>query len=154
MASFTTAIKIILNNEGGYVNNPSDKGGETNFGISKRSYPNLDIKNLTRKEAKEIYRVDYWNKIHGERLNNQDIAYQIFDFTVNAGYTRATKTTQKLLNIKVDGIFGEQTISNLNSCFYELFISNYRIERIKYYTNLARKTSQRQFLYSWIRRVI
>ena len=53
--NFKIAFKEIIGVEGGYVNNPNDKGGETKYGISKRAYPNLDIKNLTLKKAEEIY---------------------------------------------------------------------------------------------------
>ena len=55
---FNKCIKIILRNEGGYVNHPSDPGGETNMGIAKRFYPNLDIENLTEEEAIKIYYED------------------------------------------------------------------------------------------------
>ncbi len=57
---FNKAVRIILAHEGGYVNHPADPGGETNMGISKRSYPDLDIKNLTVAMAKEIYFRDFW----------------------------------------------------------------------------------------------
>lgn len=61
--SFESAIKIILAEEGGYVNDPDDPGGETKYGISARAYPGVDIKNLTLNQAIEIYRTDYWNRI-------------------------------------------------------------------------------------------
>lgn len=57
------AIARVLQEEDGYVYNPIDKGGETNYGISKRWYPNLDIKNLTVTQASKIYYQDYWLKI-------------------------------------------------------------------------------------------
>ncbi len=60
--NFEKAMTFIFKWEGGYVNDGNDPGGETNFGISKRAYPNLDIKNLTKDEAKQIYYRDYWEK--------------------------------------------------------------------------------------------
>ncbi len=58
---FMEAVTDLLDNwEGGYVNDPHDRGGETKFGISKRSYPHEDIPNLTRDEAIKIYYQDYW----------------------------------------------------------------------------------------------
>lgn len=60
MEQFAQAIEFTLSWEGGYVNDPGDAGGETNMGISKRSYPDLDIKNLTVEQAKAIYYADYW----------------------------------------------------------------------------------------------
>ena len=61
--NFLRAVKEVLKIEGGYVNNPNDRGGETKYGISKRAYPNVDIKNLTLDKAKQIYYNDYWYNI-------------------------------------------------------------------------------------------
>ncbi len=58
--SFDQALKFVLEREGGYVNDSSDPGGETKFGISKKAYPNLDIRNLTPELAGAIYKADYW----------------------------------------------------------------------------------------------
>ena len=59
-ADFDDAFDILLKFEGGYVDNPDDGGGPTKYGISQRSYPDIDIESLTKEEAKEIYRKDYW----------------------------------------------------------------------------------------------
>ena len=77
--------------EGGYVNDPRDPGGETNLGISKRSYPHLDIKALTREDAEEIYRRDYWMKSGANELP-WPLCLTHFDFAVNAGTWRANVT--------------------------------------------------------------
>ena len=83
--SFDSAVEFVLQREGGYVNNPKDRGGETNYGISKRSYPDLDIKNLTREQAKEIYRKDYWQAIDGDKIADPKAALVAFDAAVNHG---------------------------------------------------------------------
>lgn len=57
---FERTWPLIKRFEGGYVNHPNDPGGETKYGISKRSYPTRDIKNLTEEDAKAIYWRDYW----------------------------------------------------------------------------------------------
>ena len=62
LTTFDEIIQITLEHEGGYVHDPTDLGGETNFGIAKRFYPDVDIKNLTEDGAKEIYKRDYWDK--------------------------------------------------------------------------------------------
>ena len=62
LTRFDDIIKVVLKHEGWYVNDPVDPGGETNFGIAKRSHPDVDIKNLTEEGAKEIYYQDYWMK--------------------------------------------------------------------------------------------
>jgi hypothetical protein len=78
------SIKNVLRREGGYVNDPADRGGETKFGISKKSYPNLDIKNLTETEASNIYKRDYWDKINADQLP-ANIREMAFDAAVNQG---------------------------------------------------------------------
>ena len=62
--TFDAAFDRLIWHEGGYANDPDDPGGETNWGISKRAYPNLVIKALTREQAREIYQRDFWNRIH------------------------------------------------------------------------------------------
>ena len=60
LTTFDEIIEVTLHHEGGYVHDPKDLGGETNYGIAKRFYPDVDIKNLTEEGAKEIYKKDYW----------------------------------------------------------------------------------------------
>uniref|UniRef100_UPI0039E582BF glycosyl hydrolase 108 family protein n=1 Tax=Klebsiella pneumoniae TaxID=573 RepID=UPI0039E582BF len=62
---FDDLIGRVLGHEGGYVNDPRDPGGETQFGISKRAYPNVDIKGLTRETAISIYKRDFWDRVQG-----------------------------------------------------------------------------------------
>ena len=62
LKTFDEIIEVTLHHEGGYVHDPTDLGGETNYGIAKRFYPKVDIKNLTKDGAKEIYKKDYWDK--------------------------------------------------------------------------------------------
>jgi len=80
---------IIKNNEGGYVNDPNDPGGETKYGISKRAYPTLDIKNLTLDKAVQIYRRDYLSKL--PVILNPQLFYQVLDMAINAGPGTALK---------------------------------------------------------------
>ena len=84
-ADFKLAISKILKNEGGYISDPVDPGGETQFGISKRSYPNIDIKNLTKNQAINIYFKDYWLKNNLQDLFDQKLAAKILDMVVNIG---------------------------------------------------------------------
>ena len=80
MADFNIAIETVLANEGGICNVSGDPGGLTNFGISQRSYPNVDIRNLTRDAAAAIYRRDFW---HYDAVESQLMATKIFDMAVN-----------------------------------------------------------------------
>lgn len=83
MADFDQAVVLVLEHEGGYTPGLSgDPGGETNFGISKRAFPNLDIKNLTMGEAKEIYKEKYWSF---DDIQDQATANCLLDCAVNQG---------------------------------------------------------------------
>ncbi|OZI20494.1 hypothetical protein CAL26_23660 [Bordetella genomosp. 9] len=108
MVDFRTAIERVLGHEGGYVNDPRDPGGETKWGISKRSYPHLDIKNLSRDQAIEIYERDFWLKIHADELYD-GIAYQGLDYAINSGIRQAILGLQQALGVPADGVWGPVT---------------------------------------------
>jgi len=153
MADFNKAFEKVLKFEGGYVNDKSDSGGETKYGISKKAFPNVDIKNLTLNEAKEIYKKVYWDKIKGDEIKSQKIAELIFDTAVNMGTSFAIKTAQKVLNVKQDGIVGPITLNTLNNINEDLFIKDYKLARIAKYVDIA-KGDKIKFLRGWIKRVL
>lgn len=107
---FETAFSRLLGHEGGYVNAPKDPGGETNWGISKRSYPSVDIKGLTRDGAKAIYLRDFWQRINGDQLFD-GVAFQTFDFAVNSGIETAVRKLQLALGVADDGHFGPASLA-------------------------------------------
>ena len=115
MSDFALAIPVILHREGGYVNNPHDEGEETNFGISKRSYPNVDIRNLTKEGAAAIYQRDFWNAYGYGRLAVQGIGTKIFDMAVNLGPRTAHKLAQEAAGAAPDGELGNDSIQRLNA---------------------------------------
>ena len=102
LVEFEDIIEVVLHHEGGYVNDPDDPGGETNFGIAKRSHPDVDIANLTKDGAKEIYKEHYWDRNKVESLS-EDLRHIYFDMCVNQGRGRAVKIMQRAANAK--GIF-------------------------------------------------
>lgn len=109
MSDFDRAFEIVIESEGGYADDQSDPGGETNFGISKRAYPKEDIRFLTLDRAKEIYKRDYWDAIRADELP-YPINILIFDAAVNQGKKAAVRMLQEALKITVDGVIGKQTI--------------------------------------------
>src|ERR1035437_7115088 len=120
MADFETAAAFVLEEEGGYEPpNQADPGGQTKFGISRRSYPNEDIKNLTVDRAKEIYRSDFWRF---DSVTDQDVANKLLDLTVNLGIGKGVHLLQQALAyyfagpIALDGVFGSHTLEFLNEC--------------------------------------
>ncbi|MFZ2287603.1 MAG: glycosyl hydrolase 108 family protein [Bacteroidales bacterium] len=108
MITFEESFTKLLGHEGGYVNNPKDPGGETNWGISKRSYPNEDIKNLTQGRAKEIYYKDFWLPCHLDKLPTE-VRFDLFDAAVNSGPEQAIKWLQEAVGVTQDGAVGPIT---------------------------------------------
>ena len=150
---FNQAVDVILKHEGGYANNVNDPGGETKYGISKRSYPELNIRELTRDHAKDIYKQDYWQPLRLYMLDNANACLEIFDFAVNAGPSRAVKVAQMIAGTEEDGHLGGITAKAINE--YEGdFVKDYKHTRIIYYENLANdKPKLSIFLKGWINRV-
>jgi lysozyme family protein len=110
MAAFDEAFKIVIGEEGGYVNDPNDPGGETKYGISKAAYPSLNIKDLTLDTAKAIYQKDYWTKARCDELPGC-VATMVFDSAVNNGVGRAIRLLQMAANVPADGQFGQGTMT-------------------------------------------
>lgn len=110
----TACISLIIELEGGYVNDPLDPGGETNYGISKRAYPSVDIKGLTPASASQIYYQDYWLPAHAHELP-QPLDLFVFDCAVNQGVFAAVTILQDLCKVGVDGVMGPATIAAAQS---------------------------------------
>ncbi len=94
LARFDTFIEGLLQREGGYVNHPNDRGGATKYGISSRAHPGLDVANLSKKQASDIYKRDYWDAIGADNLppRTGEIAA---DFAINSGVGFAKKALQE-----------------------------------------------------------
>lgn len=119
--NFDTCIEHVFLFEGGYANDPHDPGGETRFGISKRSYPNENIKGMTRDRAKAIYRRDYWNAVSGDSLP-AGLDLVAFDPAVNSGVSRGAKWLQQALGVTADGKIGPATIAAAKAAHAEAVI--------------------------------
>jgi lysozyme family protein len=141
-------LRLILDEEGGYTNDPDDPGGETNFGISKRSYPNLDIKSLTRQQAIDIYIKDYWNPLQLQEFDS-NMALMIMDCGVNQGTHRAIIILQKCLGVTEDGIIGSKTIAAYKAT--GLPYSEYAAQRLAHYGSLP---TFKKYGLGWCRRVM
>lgn len=148
--SFKTAVKIVLDHEGGYVNHPNDPGGETKYGISKRSYPNEDIKNLTIERVKEIYRADYWLPLEAFELGDT-LTTLLFDMAVNMGKRRAARCLQDALGVMGDGIIGPATIAAAKAKPARELVAEVTVRRIMFYAQLG---TFQTFGLGWTRRSI
>lgn len=120
---FFEAVTRTLQHEGGYSDDPDDAGGETNFGISKRSYPYINIRNLTVDTARNIYRRDFWEAPGYYGIENCELACKVFDLGVNMGTGRTTRFLQMAANLlgctlAVDSIIGPNTLGAINNFRY------------------------------------
>ena len=155
---FNKAINVILANEGGYVNDPKDAGGESKYGISKKSYPKLDIKNLTIEGAKAIYYRDFWEGQKYKEFKSDQLATKVFDLAVNVGTSRAHRILQRALRavgntIKEDGIIGQITLLAVNSSNENELLAAIKSEAAGYYRSIvAKNSSQAKFLSGWLNR--
>jgi lysozyme family protein len=137
MTSFDDAFKLLIGNEGGYSNNPRDPGGETNWGITKRTaiangYTG-EMRLLTLTEAKRIAKSEYWDKYHCDDFDPR-LAYQIFDIVYNGGYP--IKWLQLSLGIAADGICGQLTLDKIKTVNILVLIAKINAYRLLYYTSL------------------
>lgn len=149
MADFNLAIPVVLKNEGGYVNNPSDPGGETKYGISKASYPYVDIANLTVGQATAIYMKDFW--LFGG-IVNQAVATKLFDSYVNMRHA-AIKIAQQVAGVVVDGGYGPHTEAAINAMDPFVFLSNFRAGLAYHYRAIAAANqAEAKFLKDWLER--
>lgn len=155
---FDHIINVILSNEGEYSDNSNDKGGITKFGISSRSYPDIDISNLTKIEAKNIYKRDFWNQYLYKKIENLEIATKFFDLAVNMGHYWACVLMQRALrasgkNVVEDGNFGPKTLDAINNVDSTDLLAALKSEAAGYYRTLAAIDKQdKVFLKGWLNR--
>jgi len=176
MSTFDKAIGVILTHEGGWVSNPADPGGETNFGIStliikRENISNADLgldpntqrvpgwmKAMKVDAAKNIYKKLFWDKYGYEQFHDQLVATKIFDCSVNCGPSRAHRMAQLAANqcgqaLSTDGIIGIHTIVGVNACSPDKWMEAMVIEMKAYYNAIALKNpALRVFLNNWNRR--
>lgn len=136
MTKFYTFIERILSHEGGYVNHPNDPGGETKWGIAKRSYPNVNIKALTREAAIEIYRRDFWAPME-KALVSDAVAYQALDSAVNHGMGNTVRFLQRAVGVADDGRIGPVTIGHLRAVNECDLLMRFLAERLDFMTKLS-----------------
>lgn len=145
---FDTAFNRLIGHEGGYSNHASDSGGETNWGISKRSYPNVDIKNLTRNGARAIYAADFWHRGSMDKLP-PGLVFQVFDAAVNHGIETAIRMLQRAAGVADDGHIGPITLAAVNNKSVTDMLMLFIAERIEFWTKLS---TWPEFGKGWARR--
>ena len=152
-SNFEKYQKKVFDHEGGFVDDPVDKGGATNKGIIFNTFklyaktdlgiePTLkNLKALTNEQAAVIYQKRFWNPVRADEIKNASLAYALYDFNVNAG-NNAAKILQKVLNdmgetLIVDGKIGSKTVEVINSKNSKKLFEKYKQARIDYYQALV-----------------
>ena len=131
--NFDQCFARLLGNEGSYVNDPHDPGGETNFGVSKRSYPGEDIAGMTIDRAKTLYLRDFWGPAGCDAMPDA-AKFQVFDTAVNSGVRRAVCLVQQTVDATVDGILGPATLQSVQSMPPERFVAWFNAHRLIFMT--------------------
>lgn len=159
MANFETALAKTLVHEGGYNVTEGDAGGETNFGISKRSYPHVDIKGLTKETAGEIYARDFWDVLSCSQINDDNLASKVFDIGVNCGVETSAKMLQEAvcstgLTVKVDGKIGPATLRTINMLNAVYLLAIFKgLAEARYRAIVAKNPKDSKFLKNWLSRL-
>lgn len=151
MALFEIAFALVLEHEGGYVNDPYDPGGETIYGLSRNYHPDAWANGRPSIEkAKSIYKRDYWDSCHCDQLPPQ-LALMVFDSAINQGPKQAIRFLQRALNVEDDGIIGPQTLKAAHKSNPIIALVSLASLRIKHYSALS--TWQR-YGSGWSKRVL
>ena len=155
---FDSLIGAVLVHEGGYVNDPDDPGGETKYGISKRSYPRLDIAALTESQARDIYHQDWWRKLRCSEIRDDRVAQKYLDACVNVGRSTGTKLLQRALcsiglSVAVDGKIGPQTLAAANIANPDSLLPAMRRLQAEHYEGLIKRNPKlAKFRRGWMAR--
>lgn len=155
-ARFQAYTDEVLRIEGGYVNDPDDPGGETNFGITRRTanqygYVGRMI-NMTKNEAKEIYRQAFWN---GSLASNimHDAAFHIYLLSIHSGNRQAILILQRALGLNADGIPGVDTMNAISKASESLLIEAICYRTLDFYVQISPKTKYK-YIQGWRNRLL
>jgi len=167
--TFGRALRLVLAFEGGWSDDPRDPGGATKYGISQRSYPDLDVASLSLEQATAIYRRDYWDALDLGRLPCV-LALPVFDAAVNAGPRAGVRWLQEALNetladegcavLATDGLLGPKTLARVEQVakagpvVLGLVRARMLLFRLRFYLKLSERPALRAFLRGWMRRVL
>jgi len=134
--NFDQAFEKLVGHEGGYVDHPADPGGRTKYGISQRSYPNEDIRNMTLERAKDIYRRDFWWAAGCDTVPDA-VKFDLFDMAVNSGVRPAIRTLQKAAGVNDDGVIGPITLQAIQSMHPARFVARFNGHRLQFMSSLS-----------------
>ena len=160
----------MLTHEGGYSNDPDDRGKETYKGISRANHNNwsgwsiieklkgksdfpsiLDKDVELQKQVELFYLYEFWLPLKADQIQNQINADSIFDFAVNAGIITCVQLAQSIIGTKTDGVIGVITLTKINTIDPKHFQAAITVGKIAYYMYIIKKRpTNKKFLHGWI----
>lgn len=151
--NFDKAFSELMKHEGGYSNHPSDPGGETNWGVTKRvaqahGYQG-SMKLLPKDIAKDIAKKEYWDKVNAELLPAA-VRYAVFDTAYHSGNRQALVLLQRTLGVTEDGVFGMDTLIAVKACNPDVLTRKYLGARLNFLTDLK---NWKDFSRGWSKRI-
>lgn len=164
MASFEKYAPILWNLEGGFVDDPDDRGGATNRGITLKTYedwcrkhgyprPTVDrLKAMSVETWERITKELFWDKVGGDHIISQRVANLIADWAFNSGLGIITRV-QVLVGVKADGIVGRETLRAINAEDPAKLAGDLKRLRTSFYHTIARRGNNRKFLRGWLNRL-
>jgi len=149
-------IQREINSEGGYSNDPADKGGETQYGISKVSNPTAWTDGPpTEVQAREIYRQKYLQATKLDQIQDYGLRTQLVDWAVTSGPFVAISHLQDILGVHPDGLIGPQTLQALLTVHPEAVSNALVAARVKMIARVVqRDPSQLKYLLGWLSRAV
>ena len=166
MSRYEECLKYILKQEGGYVNNPFDRGGATNYGITQRVYNNYltkcqlplrSVAEIDMHEVSTIYQQEYWDKCHCSNIPIP-LDLLVMDSAVQHGVNRASRWLQRCVGANQDGSIGDKTIYALHTYVVDKklqeVINKYLSLRTSFYTQIIKNDpTQQRFEKGWKNRM-
>lgn len=166
MAKFDSFFDTLIKHEGGYVNDPLDRGGATNWGVTlavwvRNGYDKngdglidaKDIQLLTKQDAFNVAKKLYWDAVKADEFVNQSVAEFVFDWGYNSGPKTAIKKVQQIVGVKADGAIGPKTIAAINGANQEELFNKLKASREAFFRAIvAKNPSQQKFLKGWLNR--
>jgi lysozyme family protein len=140
-SNFQECLDLVLKSEGGWVNHPSDPGGETNLGVTKAvweeyvGHPVKTMKNLTKDDVAPMYELKYWRPCYCEVLP-RGLDFVVFSMGVNAGPGRSVKLLQQSIGCVPDGVIGPRTRELISTSNSATLIAKFSETRREYYRSL------------------
>lgn len=162
MAKAEILMPFVLRWEGGYSDDPDDRGGATNKGVTLatfRRYYGSDatkgqLRAMTDEQWLHIFRRGYWDKFRADEISSQSVADACVDWAWGSGTATAAKKVQAVLGVTADGIVGGQTLTAINAAQPRQLFAKIMAERLRYVESIAKNNpTQKKFLKGWKNRI-